>query len=124
VEIAPGPASIGTASGVMAMSIFCAAASVSSCVSCVRERCALSMSSATRSRMMLNKHENPFAHQSKREQHARHDKAGHARHALALLRRIRGRDRQETRHHRDGIDDDKEGTEGEQGEFEESHREP
>ena len=53
VEIAPGPASIGMASGVMAMSVFSAPAAVSSEVSCTRERCARNMSSATSSRTML-----------------------------------------------------------------------
>ena len=53
VEMAPGPASIGTASGVMAMSFFSTPAAVSSRVSCTRERWARSMSSATSSSTML-----------------------------------------------------------------------
>src|ERR1043166_5210524 len=53
VEIAPGPASIGTARGVMAISVFFMPASVSSSVSRTRERSARNMSSATSNSTML-----------------------------------------------------------------------
>src|SRR5689334_2912645 len=50
VEIAAGPASIGTASGVIAMSSFAAPSAVSAAVSSTGDRCALSISNATSNR--------------------------------------------------------------------------
>src|ERR1051325_5754717 len=47
--------------------------------------------------------------------------AGQPRHALPLRRRVGRRHGQETRHHRDGIDDDEERAGGEEGVFEEGH---
>ena len=53
VEIAPGPASMGTPSGVTAISSLLIPARVSSTVSCTADRRARSMSSAISRRTML-----------------------------------------------------------------------
>jgi hypothetical protein len=128
VEMAPGPASMGMASGVTAMSFFSMPALVSSLVCCTRERWARSMSSAISSRNLKSRHrdaehfENQFTRNGEPQQHSRHHAAGEPGHAHALFRRVMRRHRDERRDHRQRIHDHKQRAAGQHTIFSQAQR--
>lgn len=129
VEIAPGPASNGTASG--------GDGDVCFLRTCGRFLVRLLDSRATRPQHIAgNEQENnapghlerrqgdpedaedPFADQGKADQHPSHDPAGQSRHLGALLWSVPMRHGQKCRDRGNRIDDHKQRTKGEKGEFE------
>ena len=132
VEMAPGPDSIGIASGVTAMSVFATPAAVSSEVSCTRERCARNMSSATSSSTMLaaswkagivmprnlNIH---FPASGEGQQHSHRDVTGQPRHLDALFRRVGRRHGQKGRHRSQRVHNHEQGAGGQEDVFGQAH---